>query len=609
MSDDYGAPDGYRYDGGPSLDVIAARLEQRRQMLGPVFERMRKIRDAYYSEVVIPLPELDRTDDTHIPNLVATGLDQTSQRIASVMPDLFYPAVRPGKDASEERARIRRMANLSWWQFSRLPLKMRRRARFFTGYGVAPALIRPDFRKGVPCWDVRDPLGFFPSPAADPEEITPEDAIFVYERPWSWLRGHYPRQMSALRTGWQEPHDVPGNKQFEVVEFHDDECKVLAVLGSASSGGWGDNRMPYVELERLRNPIELCPVVVPSRVTLGRQAGQFDGMYGMLMLQARLMSLNVTQVEKNIFPDVFLESRQNEEARFIAGPFDGRTGKVNVVAGGIIREVQSSPNFGAVQAMDQLERAQRITGGVASEFGGESPTNVRTGRRGDAVLSALVDFPIQEAQEVFAEALQEENHRAAKVARSWFGDQPRSFYVRWPKSNGPVDYVPNRDFAESDHNIVSYSMPGTDAAGLIVGIGQRVGLGILSSQGAAELDPMIGDPERERGRVAAEAVRAAVLAGLQQQATGGTLPLSDLARIADLVENERMDLIDAVLKAQREAQERQASEGPPGEPTGPVAPGAPEAQPGLAIPGMGAEAASAPAAPPDLRQMLAGLVA
>ena len=64
------------------------------------------------------------------------------------------------------------------------------------------------------------------------------------------------------------------------------------------------------------------------------------------------------------------------------------------------------------------------------------------------------------------------------------------------------------------------------------------------------------------------------------QASEGILPPADLARIMDLVIHDEKELAGAVEQVQREAQERQAEQ---------VDPLAPAAQPGLALPGMGAE--------------------
>ena len=39
-------------------------------------------------------------------NLLVLGLDGFAQRIASVLPDIQYPSLRPGIDKWDERARI-----------------------------------------------------------------------------------------------------------------------------------------------------------------------------------------------------------------------------------------------------------------------------------------------------------------------------------------------------------------------------------------------------------------------------------------------------------------------------------------------------------------------
>jgi len=319
----------------------------------------------------------------------------------------------------------------------------------------------------------------------------------------------------------------------------------------------------------------------------------------MYQLQSKLMALEVIAVERGIFPDTYLVSRPGETARFVAGPYDGRSGQVNVVQGGDIREMAANPGFATNGMMDRIERAQRIASGTPAEFGGESTTNVRTGKRGDAILSATVDFPIQEAQEVFAASLQEENKRAIASAKTYFGNERKSFYVSGRGAKGHVDYVPNKDF-EDDNNVVSYSHSVADANSLVVGLGQRIGIGIMSKQTAQEIDPFIADPELEKDRVISEGLEQALLQSIQTQASQGAIPPADVAAIAALVASDKMDLAEAVTKIHEEAQKRQATPAPAG---------APETMPGLGAPGMGAEQpAQAPAGgPADLQGFLASL--
>lgn len=569
---------------GPSLTAIVSSLSERRKAAGPWLDNARAARDAYNGDIVIPMPELDRNEKPAVINLINTTLDQTAMRVASTLPDLYYPPLRFGFKQSEDRARVLRRANLAWWEMNRIQQKMRRRARQLLGYGTTPVLIRPNFKTEAPQWNTRDALNAFPCPTGDPDEIAPPDCIFTFTRSFSWLKGNYPEKVAALRTGVGFGKDPDPAQQFDMIEYHDGDVTVLAVLGSNVNPGGiqlpsSTPGAPVVELERIANRTGRCLVVAPKRITLDRPMGQFDGMLGMYQMMAKLTALEIIAVERGIFPETYLVSRPNETARFLAGPYDGRSGLVNIVAGGDIKETTPNPGFATTNTVDRIERAARASSGAAAEFGGESPSNVRTGKRGDAVMSAIVDFPVQEAQEILAQSLTEENKCAVAVAKTYFGNQRKSFYVSTGKRPGHVDYVPNRDF-ETDVNRVTYPHAGADANALVIGLGQRVGMGTLSTRSAMEIDPMIADPELEEDRIIGEGLQRSLLQSLEQQASQGAIPPHDLARIQALVADHTHTLAEAVELVQREAQQRQATPAPAG---------APETQPGLAQEGVGAE--------------------
>jgi hypothetical protein len=408
------------------------------------------------------------------------------------------------------------------------------------------------------------------------------------------LQENYPEQMGKLN----KRANADPNTMFELLEYMDGDILVTAVIGEQVTPGLSSGAS-YVELERVPNRTGMNLAVVPGRITLDRAMGQFDGLVGMYQLQAKLMALEVIAVERGIFPDTYLVSRPGESAKFISGPYDGRTGMVNIIQGGEIREAGMGQGTAANATIDRLERNMRITSGTPAEFGGESTSNIRTGKRGDAILSAVVDFPVQEAQEILAASLVEENKRAIAIAKSYFGNQRRSFYVSQGKVKGHVDYIPNKDF-ETDANTVTYAYAGADANALVVGLGQRVGIGTMSKRTAQEIDPLISDPEVEHDRTVSESLEAALLSSVQTQAAQGAIPPADLAKIMKLVVSDKMDLASAVEKVQKEAQERQATPAPMG---------APETMPGLAMPGMGAEQpveqAQGPA--PSLDQLLGAL--
>ena len=565
-------------------------------------ERMRHIRDHYNGDVIVPLPEIDSTEASAVANLLAQGLDQTAMRIASVTPDIVCPPEDESSKQAKKFAAIRRKALFGWWQNSRIDMQLAKRARHLIGYANTIVQIRFDHDKGCPTWHVRDPLTAYPSNLRGSDDMTPADCVFGYERSYGWIRKQYPDAALRFAGVAEAPYD--NDRPIELIEYVDHEEYVLvAVRHPANSIGMfstnNDTGPVVAELERVKNRTGVCPVVMSQRISLDESKGQFDGILGMYQQQAKLMALEVIAVQKGIFPDTWLIGRAGESPKII-NPANGLTGEVGVLRGGDLRDMQLQPGFMTNPAIDRLERAQRLTAGVPAEFGGESTSNIRTGRRGDAVLSAVVDFAVQESQRILARSLEAENKIAIAMAKSHAGNQSKSFYVSMGKVKGKVDYVPSKHFT-TDDNVVSYSHAGADINNLVIAGGQRLQMGTMSKESFMKIDPLVEDVEAERDAVTAELLEQSLLSGLQQQAATGAIPPSDIARIIDLVKADKAELAGAVEKVQREAQERQAEMVPPT---------SPEAQPGIAQPGAGAEAMAAPPAeggPAGLRELLGAL--
>tara|TARA_B100000287_G_scaffold49248_1_gene43640 strand:+ start:193 stop:1959 length:1767 start_codon:yes stop_codon:yes gene_type:complete len=572
-----------------SIDEIMAIYTARSRANDSAKARMRELRDYYNGDVIVPLPELNSDEQSAVANLLAQGLDQTAMRIASTSPDIFCPPTDTRTKRARENASIRRRALFGWWENSRMDLQLAKRARHLIGYATTCAQLRFNPKVGAPEWHLRDPLTTFPAQMLGVDDLRPRDVIFAYERPLSWLKKQYPE--AARRFAAEGKADA--DQKIDLIEYIDGEEQVL--IGSRApipttmfSQPDEDNKGIVIELERAINPMGQTPVVCAERISLDNAQGQFDGILGMYQMQARLMALEVIAVQKGVFPDTWLVGRQGETPQ-IVNPADGLTGEVGVVRGGDLRDMQMQPGYMTNPAIDRLERAQRLTAGIPQEFGGESTSNIRTGRRGDAVLSAVVDFTVQEAQRIMARSLQEENKIAIDMAKAYAGNRPRSFYVSTKNVKGRVDYRANENFDSTD-NVVSYSHPGADINNLVIGGGQRVGMGTMSKHSFMAIDPLVDDPEFEHDTVIGEQLEQALLSSVQQQAAEGIIPPADLARIMDLVTNDQMELAGAVEKVQKEAQERQAEM---------VDPLAPEAQPGLALPGMGAESMPAEPLPGD----------
>ena len=586
-----------------TVDEILALYTVRSRANDGAKQKMRTLRDYYNGDVIVPLPELNSDEQSAVANLLSQGLDQTAMRIASTAPDIYCPPTDPSKKKSRDNASIRRRALFGWWEHSRMDLQLAKRARQLIGYATTCTQLRFNMETGAPEWHLRDPLTAYPATMMGVDDMRPRDVIFAYERPLGWLRQMYPEAARKF-SGDGLASDDQG---IELLEYVDEEETVL--IGSRSplnSGMYSpipqkESKSVVVELERTPNPLGQTPVVCAQRISLDNAQGQFDGIIGMYQMQARLMALEVIAVQKGVFPDTWLVGRQGETPQ-IVNPADGLTGEVGVVRGGDLRDIQTQPGYMTNPAIDRLERAQRLTGGIPAEFGGESPSNIRTGRRGDAVLSAVVDFAVQEAQRIMARSLQEENKLAIDISKAYAGSKAKTFYVSTKNAKGRVDYRPRENFDSTD-NVVSYSHPGADINNLVIGGGQRVGMGTMSKKSFMAIDPLVDDPEFEHDTVIGEQLEQALLASVQQQASQGAIPPADLARIMELVMNDKLELAGAVEKVQREAQERQAEL---------VEAMAPEAQPGLAMPGMGAESPvmgepEPQAGPPGLEELIGAL--
>lgn len=572
-----------------TIEQIVALYEERRIAAGPMRSRAIEVRDTYNGDLAVPLPELDEAERVAVANLAQLGIDQTSQRIASVMPAAFWPSMRPGQ-ASERRARIRKETMRFWWEQNRIPLKMYRRARWLIAYASSPVMVRPGGEDmAMPMWQLREPLGAYPAPG-DGDCIVPDDAIFTYRRDRTFLTRRFPNEMAMLRKARAT--------SFVVVEYVDAEEIVALVIGAPEEMGddqfyWsaerslpGDGTAPEVEIIRAPNRTDRPLAVCPGRITLDKPIGQYDGMIGMYQMQAKMMALNVIATQRAIFPDLWLigDGATTPEVITESDPITGRVGKTR---GGKLDVVRMDPGVFTNPLLDRIEYAERHTAGIPAEFGGSSTTNIRTGRRGDAVLSAVIDFPIQEAQRILEASLEAENKIAVAIAKTYGGRRSFSMYVG---TFGRYDLVPERDF-ETDIHYVRYAYAGADADRLTIAGLQRIGAQTLSKRSYMEIDPLVEDPEQERDRIQVEALEAAFLNSIQTQAADPNGPYQpvDIARLLQLVREDKANLPDAVMQVQREAQARQARLAPPA-PAGMAT--APEAQPGLSPLGAGIEAAA-----------------
>ena len=550
-------------------DDILNLYRQRKIHFTGLHAKMREIGDIYNGRAEIPIADMDREEKPAIPNLLQQGVDQMAGRISSVIPQVGFTSAKPGQRKADRNAKAAADVITGWWQADKVMLKQKSRARRLTAYGMSPTVMRWNHKEHRPMWHIRHPLEALPSLDLQPGMVKPNDCIFQFQRTIGWLRANgYSEHLWRL-MGERAWGQATIDTRITLLEYIDAEQTVLMATGHYHNNDYYGMDYPMTDsdaqslsgvvLEQYPNFGDDIPVTVPTRLTLDEMTGQFDGMIGIYYQQAKLMALETIAVEKGIFPDTYLVSRPGEMGRFIDGPHDGRTGLINIIQGGDIKTEQPQPGYLTNPTIDRLERAQRVTAGIPAEFGGESGSNIRTGRRGDAVLSATIDFPIAEAQEIFAFSFEEENEVAIQMAKRFDGSTSRTIYVGTGNTRKPVTYKPTETFEVEEH-VVSYPAAGTDVNSLILGIGQRVGLGTMSKRTAAELDPYIDNAESEHDAIIAEGLEQALMAGLQQQASSGQIPPLVISKVMSLVANDKMELAEALDKVTKDALEEQKKE-------------------------------------------------
>lgn len=560
---------------------------------------MKEVRDRYNGDYVIPLPSMDNEPvlPPLTPMLITENIDAIAQRAASVIPFIGCPAINPGKERgreSREWANIRKKALSATWYDSKFKVKARRAYRHLAGYATSLLIVSPDFEKGRPRIDVRDPLGSYPEPHAYEDVDPPRNCGFVYGKSGDWLRSNYTHARSE--NGGPIGRDPNARQElWDVVEWVDEEHVVIGIMGPRYEhyDPVSRARSTLMELSRVPNRTGMSCVITPGRVTLDKIASSVSNVVGMVDLMAKLMALDLLAQEKAIFPDRYIIGRSGQVPMIVGGEWkDGREGEVNVLLDAeAIGELRSTPDGSTRAAIDHLERNARISTGTVPQIGGETYGALRTGRGIDALMGAALDPRIQEMQEIMEAQLPHLNESIFATYKAHWGAKQFSMHTGYAGDFGQVEFIPDKHFETFD-NVVSHSIPGADIQSTTIQLGQLLGMKGISLHTFRTRHPFIDDPESEGRRIDEESLEEAVMAAIQQQALSGQLPVVYVAKI-EKHRKKGLDIFESIQAADEEIREEQVAAAPPPE-EGQIM--SPEEALGLAA---GAEGAVAPAPPPD----------
>lgn len=581
-------------------DEIVNTMWQRRQRDSNLLRQMIEARDRYNGDVVVPMPDVDGepTMGSLSPQIVADGIDHNAMRAASVIPSISCPALG-NKVRAKENAALRRRALYANWHWNGMELLLYRYFRHYIGYGTASLVVVPDFEEERARIELRDPLTSYPELRAPEDFRSPLNVGFVFGRSEDWLFSNYPAARSTLKA-------VGNSYLWDCVEWIDEDDVVMGVLGPRHTYGTQDDRVygapqgagrNTMELRRWPNRAGCVPCAVPRRATLDRIMGQLSHVFPMVDFLDRMTALEAIAAEKATFPDMVILGKRTAIPTLHGGRWkDGREGEPNVVldADGI-QLLNSNVSQSTMQIVQQLERAARTSGGVLTQFGGETSGAYRTGRALDTLAGFSVDPRVMEAQKFAARALETINRSVMEVEKGYWPAKKYTVFSGWSGDVELVNYVPETHY-QTCENAVSYALPGTDISQATVAITQLVGAGLMSHDTGRTNHPLIADSNLEKKNIIHERIEDAMLVTFLQNASQGTLPLIDLVTIDEVFQNTG-SMIEAIRQADQAARERQAQQAPPA-PEGMAQP--PEVQPGLAMPGVGAEAAPSPGPGPAL---------
>lgn len=573
-------------------DEVRDLVVQMQTQRGPVVERMREVLRHYEGEWVIPLPDVDSEPKLPMltPALVGDAVDFLATRASSQMPRNSCPALDPRRDTgrrSREFATIRSKAIAATYGESKWRLGRRKFYRHLAAYSTGAIGVDADFTLKRPQISTRDPLSTYPEPQASVDLRAPMYVASVTRRSGGYLRKHFAHLRQE--NGGPITADMP-SEEWELCQWQDEDQIMYGLIGPVHNDGshisyqfrnGSSNALPSMQLaEAYDNRLGRPTIVCPEAVSLDRISARIGALLGNIELQAKMMALNITAMDRAIFPDMYALGDANGNPTIVGGKWqDGRTMQVNVLkdikAVGVVNQ---APPQQIQQTIDQLERNFSKSTGLVPQAGGETYGALRTGRGIDALASIALDPKIQEMHEITEEWMSDVNALVLDTYKAHWGSRKFSMYSRWPGDRGLVEFVPKTHF-ETTLNIVSYEIPGADDTQLTQILGSLRGTGAISLATFRAKHPWIGDAEAEGLIVDEEEFEAALKQMILQQLTQGQMPGEFVGLIRDAMVNDKKDIFAAFAEAERIVRERQATAAPP-PPDGMQA--APEAMPGVA---------------------------
>lgn len=548
--------------------VIYREMELRRENRSVLLDHMQDVMHRYNGEWAVPYPGSDAGPDLPPlgPAIVTDAIDHTGMMAGSVSPNIFCPSMNPGEKKADMNARKRKQSLDYVWYMSGGKLLWRKWYRQLAGYSTFAMNLVCDWEHEVPRIQVLDPLGVYPEEVTNGTMTPPKSAGIVHVLHKDAVLRMFPFASSQMRDSYGRKGviDPEGPQMWELVEWVDEQQRVWGILGPRDTPIYRAHREigreTHMPLHWSPNPLGMCTVLMPERVSLDKTVSQVAHILSMTDLQSRLMALDILSSERSIFPDRVIVGSSTNPPTLVGGRWhDGIDGEPNIILNAEqVFTLGNSPDPNVKIGMDRLERNAKTSAGLLPQMMGETPGGgLRTGRANEAIFSSAAEPRIQEYHEIGEFWATKMNERVIEAYNVYW---PSKKYVVFTGNRGHSEIArfSPKTHLDSRWNATQYSVPGASSSRLTVELSQMLAIEAISMDDYRMAHPHIPDAETTKKKVDQEALERSLRRFIEVGIENQTLSIEDQIVLGEQLEKGE-SLLASVKEMQRASQERQAA--------------------------------------------------
>ena len=545
--------------------VIKAEMELRRSDRQPLLDHMQDVQNRYNGDWAVPYPRKDRGGPDLPPlgpAIISDTIDSTGMSAGSVVPEIFCPSMDPGVKKFDQEARKRKQSMEYVWWASGFKLLARKWFRQLAGYGTFGIIVFPDMKTECPRIRAVDPLGMFPEERASGDMRPPSSVGTIHLMHRDQITAIWPHAMKTNSSSNRGVITPQGPQMWEVLEWIDANQRVFGILGPRDTYGMnrrGETREASMPLHWGPNPVGMCTVLTPERITLEKIVSQVQHILGMTDLMSRLMALDILSSEKSIFPDRVITGNSNNPPQLVDGEWhDGIDGKPNIILNADqVMTMGNSPDQNVKVGVDRLERNAKVSGGLVPQQVGETPGGgLRTGRANEAIYASAVEPRLQEMHEIFEHWASPMNDIIVETYKAYWPDKKYVVYSGERSHKEIARFTPTKDLKVS-WNRVSYAIPGASSSRVTVELSQMFGAGAIAMADYRRMHPNITDSDATENAINLEAIDASLRRSIEVGIENGTITGEDIVVVRKAIASGE-DLVDAFAEMLEAAKIRQA---------------------------------------------------